>query len=149
MARILTVYQAESRLEFVDEISLDSLPVLIGDTTRGEGKESSLTRVMGDLVERINGLSPWRFWHRRTKFRSEYQAEYDYHCCQDLDNYPSNPPAISDIDARSMERYQCQSRLSFNVSLSARIVKVLYRHEKHPAYVDNSVTPEVAYFIEE
>ncbi|KZZ88413.1 hypothetical protein AAP_04985 [Ascosphaera apis ARSEF 7405] len=67
---------AESRLEFVDEISLDSLPAHIGDTTRGEGKESSLTRVMGDLLERINGLSPWRFWNKRTKFRHEKHPAY-------------------------------------------------------------------------
>lgn len=141
--------QSRTRIEFVQEIDFDSLPVQMGDRIDRTAKNNSLTELIAALIEQIHAISPWRFWHERTRFKSDFYALYTYRCCQDEDHHSTNPNSQGIRDTRSMARYPCESQLLLSVSLTRRILTVYHSHTKHSAYEDTSLSPEVTAFVNE
>jgi hypothetical protein len=135
-------------LDLKCDFNLHNLPV---------GFASHLSRQQDGTIDRtpvnnaINKLAEivWKqggfgFWHRKTKWDKLW---FLYLCSQDADRAR---PSITkgQRDTPRMERYSCQSRLTFSPSFQERVLTVTLRHTYHTSYVDRQLSPAVLEFIQ-
>jgi len=86
----------------------------------------------------------FRFWHRKTIWEN---LTYKYFCSQDSDRVPPSE-AKGRRDTPRMERYQCQSHLTFRPSFEDRTLTIILRHTYHTPYFDRQLSSAVLEFIQ-
>jgi len=72
----------------------------------------------------------FRFWHRKTFWDD---LTYKYFCSQDADRVPPSV-AKGRRDAPRMERYSCQSHLTFRPSFEDRTLTITLRHTPYAVF---------------
>jgi hypothetical protein len=126
---------------------MDSLPVGFASQLPaqqdGSIDLSPLNSAINMLAEVIWRKGGFRFWHRRTKPET---LTYVYFCSQDGDRVPDSM-ATGQRDAPRMERFSCQSYLTFIPSFEDRSLTITLRHSYHTLYTDRQLSPEVLEFV--
>ena len=127
---------------------LDSLPVGFASQLSvqqdGSIDRTPLNNAIKTLAEVIWKKGGFRFWHRRTDWNN---YTYSYYCSQDAE-HARDSVAAGQRDALRMERFSCQSYLSFRPSLENRTLAIILRHTYHTPYVDHQLSPAVLEFIQ-
>jgi hypothetical protein len=127
---------------------MDTLPVSFASQLciqqDGSIDRIPLNNAINTLAKIIWKKSGFRFWHRRTDWDDR---RYIYFCSQDAERVPPSE-AKGKRDAPRMERFSCQSHLSFRPSLEDRTLAVSLRHTYHMPYEDHQLSTEVLEFIQ-
>lgn len=115
--------------------NLDQLPFYFGsavepssDNTAISGKCSEGAKVLSEMVWQAGG-----FRFRKLRSDSTFNLfTYKYKCCQDKGAFDKFAVNLPKRDRQRMLRFDCQSSLSFRVSLESRTLALEMHHHHHP-----------------
>ncbi len=130
------------------DLNLDSLPVgfasHLSRQENGTIDRTPLNNAINKLAEIVWKKGGFRFWHRKTNWDN---LVYTYFSSQDAERVPPSV-AKGQRDTPRMDRYSCQSHLTFSPSFEDRTLTVALRHIYHKPYVDRQLSPAVLEFIQ-
>jgi hypothetical protein len=124
--------------------NMDNLPIGFGSFhDDGTIDRAAMTNAVSQLAEIIWKKGGFRFWHTKTNWK---ELAYIYFCSQDAVRARKSV-ARGKQDAPRMERFSCQSHLTFRPSLGDRTLTVNLHHTYHTPYADHQLSEGALEFI--
>jgi hypothetical protein len=125
-------------------VNMDNLPVRFASLDDdGTTDRAAMTNAVSQLADIIWKKGGFRFWHAKTNWK---ERTYIYFCSQDAERARKSVTR-GKRDTPRMERFSCQSRLTFRPSLKNRTLTINLHHTYHTPYADHQLSEVALEFI--
>jgi hypothetical protein len=133
------------RLDVKRVFNIENLPVGFASLDDDDTTDrAAVTNAISQLAEIIWKKGGFRFWHAKTDWK---ERVYVYFCSQDAQRARKSV-ARGQRDTPRIERFLCQSRLSFRLSFESRTLAVSLQHTYHTPYADHQLSEAALEFIQ-